>query len=169
MEPFREIHESITSNVPEILRQFDSLTGEEPWIMLPREYRTDELGQVLARAADLSLESPGDPEACLRMLRSAAQHGEQRLKQGFSELLLFQEHHLLWQSTWNYVQHRFSGTRIAMNAVMRIDTALALASKASLRGYHRPMYEELGRWPEIVDKLASEWRPPAPPELGGPR
>lgn len=166
MEPFTEIHEAITSDVPEILRQFDSLTEEEPWIMLPREYRTDELGRLLARAADLSLVSPGDPDFCLRMLQSGAQHGEQRLKQGFSELLLFQEHHLLWQSTWIYVQRRFSGARLAMNAVMRIDTALALASKASLRGYHRPLYEELGRWPEIIDRLAGEWRPPVPPAVG---
>lgn len=165
MDAFRTISDSVTEHIPEVLQQFDTVTEQEPWINLPAGYRTNYLGGVIAMATSLALLRPGDAELCEKMLYLAAHHGETRLEQGLSDSIIFQELYLIRESLWTYIKQfheQHSGLRA--EAIVRIDMALSLAAKASLRGYHRPAFEKRGEWPKVVDRLVREWAPPPPLE-----
>jgi hypothetical protein len=98
------------------------------------------------------------------MLHVAARHGETRLKQGFTEAILFEELYLLRQAIWRYIRDRQDRpASLASEAIIRIDAILSLAGKASLRGFHQPTYVKRGEWPKAVDDPISDWR--APPRM----
>jgi hypothetical protein len=174
MDTIRLVSESITEHIPDVLRHFDLVTAQEPWIHLPSDYRAGAIGEVIRLACLLALQAPGDQALCRRLLDAAARHGEDRLEQGLPDSFLFQELYLARESIWNYIvekHDRRSG--MVAEAILRIDMALSLAAKASLRGYHKPAFVRRGSWPGVVDELLSEWRPPPPVEtlfgIGSPR
>jgi hypothetical protein len=45
----------------------------------------------------------------------------------------------------------------AIDAILRVDSLISLASLSSLRGYHRRTFAMRGQWPAVLDQLASEW------------
>jgi hypothetical protein len=162
---FREICERVGGDVPGVLRRFEATTRQEPWIHLPEGYRSEHLGEVIALACQLALQRPQDEEVCRQLLHTAARHGESRLHQGLPDSLLFQELYLARESLWVYLREQYGrGSQLVAEAVLRVDTALSLASKAAIRGYHRPAFEARGQWPSTIDLLVGEWFPPPPLE-----
>lgn len=116
---------------------------------------------MVSTATTLALLAPHDRELCRTLLHRAAAHGEMRLEQGLPDALLFQELYLARESLWTYIKEHdpdYGGLR--SEAILRIDMALSLAAKASLRGYHRPAFEARGEWPQVIDQLLEEWAPP---------
>lgn len=160
MSVLHEIRDGIRGNTEAILQQFDAVIEQEPWIHLPRGYRFNFLEELIQLVAELALSSGADQEVCRRMLHAAARHGESRLKQAFPDAVVYQEFYLLRQAIWSYIRrYHDGGTQLAFEAIVRIDTALSLAAKASLRGFHRPVFEQRGTWPQTLDDLAAEWEP----------
>jgi len=160
MHVFNELQEGIAGSAREILGHLDEVTEEDPWIHLPRDYSINHLADVVEPMTTLALTRSGDRELCRRMLHIAAAHGEKRLEQGYPDSLIFQEFPMLRQSIWRYIRrfHDDNTGAHAFEAMVRIDAALALATKASLRGFHRPTFEARGRWPDTIDELATEWK-----------
>lgn len=163
MNTFEKISGSITEHIPEVLQRFNVVTEQDPWIHLPADYRVNCLGEVIEMAATLALRAPGDRTLCTRMLHSAADHGQTRLKQGLPDSILFRELYMVRESLWSYMKEEHAeDSAMVAEAIVRVDTVLSLASKASLRGYHRPTFEERGTWPKVIDELVGEWNPPPP-------
>lgn len=166
MDTVRDVTESVTEHIPEVLRHFDAVTRDEPWIHLPADYRSGNLGEVIRLCCLLALRSPGDRELCKTLLHTAAAHGEDRLEQGLPDSFLFQELYLARESIWTYIiEHHDRRSGLVAEAILRIDMTLSLASKAALRGYHRPAFTRRGEWPRVIDDLVGEWRPPPPIEV----
>lgn len=138
--------EDVTEFIPEILRQFNNATEQEPWIHLPADYRVIFLGELLALAVDLALAGAAGAELCRRLLHTAVRHGETRLSQGFPDSLIYQEYYLLRKAIRSHLREQnATGDLLASETIIRIDAALSLATKASLRGYHRTLLQEYGR------------------------
>ena len=154
-----EIREGVVNNVETILSHFRAATQEDPWIRLPQEYHANNLHTVVVAVAELALRpSEGAPERCRSMLHAAAEHGEERLREGFDDSLLFRELYLLRTAIWHYVhQHPAGSSAEGFEAILRIDGALTLAVRASVRGFHRPTYETRGEWPHVIDGMECEW------------
>ena len=74
----RPVCDTLKANVPEIMREWEGITHEEPWTSLPKTYR------------------------------------------------------------------------------VRIDSAITLATRATLVGYHRAEYESQGPWDNVVDRLVED-------------
>lgn len=163
MSTFHTIADRIATNVQEVLKRFDEVGEEDPWINLPGEYRVNYLSEVIALASTLALCAPDDEETCRKLVHGAAHHGETRLEQGLPDSIIFREVYLVRESVWSYIrQMDDTDTELATEAILRIDMALSLASKASLRGYHRPAFQARGSWPQAIDGLVDEWNPPPP-------
>lgn len=157
MTALREIGESIKLHLPEILEDWQTTTEREPWLSLPAEYRVDNLAEVIRALVDAALGEDNRREARLRQVREAAKHGEDRLEMGNAESVLFTEYYLLRQSLWRFIERHHKGNPAAMEAIARLDSAITLATTASLRGYHRITFEKRGEWPEAVEQLANKW------------
>lgn len=86
---------------------------------------------------------------------AAVEHGVTRRKDGYDEPLLIAEYHLLRRALWDYVR-RNTRPGEALEVITRIDTAISLATMASIRGYHRPELEARGNWSDALRKLIEE-------------
>jgi hypothetical protein len=58
MPVFQRICTGIHEHTGEILRHFESITQDEPWIHLPADYRANFLHELIPLAADLALVAP---------------------------------------------------------------------------------------------------------------
>jgi hypothetical protein len=170
MDTIDRVSQSITEHIPDVLSHFAAVTEQEPWIHLPRDYQSGRLGEMIRFCCLLALEAPQDRDLCRAMLHAASSHGEDRLERGLPDSFVFQELYVARESIWTYIiQHHDRRSGLVAEAILRIDMSLSLASKAALRGYHRPAFERRGTWPGVIDELVGEWRPPPPVEaLWGP-
>lgn len=163
MATFQKIAREVKENAPQILALFDEVTQEEPWIHLPQGYKTETLAGIIRHVVDLSLLDPGNPERCRTLLYTGAHHGRTRQTQAFSDTFLLQEMYLLRQSIWAFVRRCDAAhTPLTFEAILRIDMALSLTTKAALRGYHHDHFESRGQWPGTLEDLTSDWRAPPP-------
>lgn len=147
------ICEDLKLNVAEVIETWDRLVREQPWYSLPPEHRIDSLPDVALGLVEAALCSPTDEEAHRRAVLAAAEHGRHRREQGIPEHLILTEYHLLRQAIWYYLTERFGPSRPTTEAIMHIDTALSLATNASMWGYHRVEIEAVGKWEEGMNRL----------------
>lgn len=160
MSTLAEIRTGIQEQIPEILRRFRVIIEEEePWMLLPEGSRVDHFGELTFQLSEVALRPERDEEHIRQMLHTAARHGESRLTHGFPEALVFREHYLLRGALWAHVREEHGrDDPLAFEAIARIDAALSLSGKASIRGFHRPTYEAQGSWPDCIDDLVKDWQ-----------
>lgn len=151
----RDLGTKLKAHVPQILSTWESIAQKEPWYSLPQEDRMDHLHQVVIGLVEASLCDPADVDAHEANVWAAARHGHQRREQGLDEAQILTEYHLLRRAIWRCVQRDVAPGR-AFHAISRIDTAISLATMASLRGYHRRELEQRGDWPGYVETLIEE-------------
>ncbi len=147
--------EDLKAHVPEIVKEWESITHEEPWTSLPKAHRIDELPAVAIGLFDAALCVPADPGAHRQKVLAAVLHGEQRREHGLPDAVLLTEFYLLREAIWRYLK-RTKPASVADHAILRIDNAIMLATRAALVGYHRHEYEKRERWPLAVDRLIAE-------------
>lgn len=151
----RAICDDLKRGIPEVLAEWDSMVGEEPWFSLSRDHRIDSLPDVVLGLVEASLCDPPSEDAHRQKVAAAAEHGSHRRQQGIPEHLILTEYHLLRNAIWRYITAKFGPSDRSTEAIMRIDTAISIATNASMWGYHRREIEELGRWDEGMERLAS--------------
>ena len=143
----------LKDHLPEILVEWREITREEPWLSLPEEHRLNSLPDVLSALLDAALCTPEEMAAQERHVIAAAEHGRARREQGFRDALLFTEYYLLREAVWRYLRRLSTDSEKVRQAIFRIDTAVTVATSASLFGYHRDEIERRGEWPEVLQRL----------------
>ena len=151
----REICEDIKSHVPEVVTEWEWRVREQPWYSLPAEHRIDNLPDVIVGLVDASLCDPADEQSHRQKIEAAAKHGQHRREQGIPEHLILSEYHLLRQAIWYYLTRKFGHTNRTATALTRIDTAITLATNASMWGCHRAEIEALGKWEEGIERIVA--------------
>ncbi|MEW5926986.1 MAG: hypothetical protein AB1941_05865 [Gemmatimonadota bacterium] len=151
----KAICEDIKRNVPDVLLEWEQRVREQPWFALPPDHRIDGLPAVVVGLVEASLCSPMDEASHRRTVEAAASHGSHRREQGVPEHLILTEYHLLRQAIWYYLCKKFGSSNRTNDAIMRIDTAITMATNASMWGYHREEIEALGKWEEGVERMIS--------------
>jgi hypothetical protein len=137
--------------VPEILAEWQTVAAEEPWMALHEHERLDSLPEVVRGLLDAALRLPNARAVYLTHV-AAAKHGTDRRAQGFAHDLILTEYYLLREAIWRVIRRRYPTD--AGTAVLRIDNALATATRASLLGFHRDQLESAGHWPGALEQLA---------------
>ncbi len=151
----KHICEAIKSHVSEVLVEWENLVREQPWYSLPPDHRIDSLPDVIVGLVEASLCNPVDEEAHRQKVDAACEHGTHRREQKIPEHLILTEYHLLRQAMWYYLVRKFGSSDPTTEAIMRIDTAITLATNASMWGYHRPEIEAMGKWEEGLERMIS--------------
>lgn len=139
-----------------ILTRWREVGVDEPWLQLPAQMGFDHLPAVLRMVAEAALRQELDRDASRDAVVEAAKHGETRMKEGFPESYIYTEYLLLRRSLWAFVQKQVD-PKLATRAIMQVDSLLGLMTLASLRGYHRPTFEDKGEWPDTLDRMFEEW------------
>ena len=152
----REICQDIKSHVSEVMVEWEQLVREQPWFSLPAEHRIDSLPDVIVGLVETSLCNPADEQSHRQKIEAAAEHGVHRREQGIPEHLILTEYHLLRQAIWHYILRKFGSSDGATDAILRIDTAITLATNASMWGYHREEIEAMGKWEEGIERITAK-------------
>jgi hypothetical protein len=148
----QELRDDLKARVDEILRDWERIFVEEPWMSLPATHRLDALPDVTRAMCDAALSlDPSRTDAWRQYVLAASEHGEMRRRQGFDKELLFTEHYLLRHAMSGYVLR--IRPALAGAAVLRLDAAVTIGTRASLLGFHRSEFEARGRWPAVLEEL----------------
>jgi hypothetical protein len=157
MKSLKPIGKSIKEHLPEILNEWQASATEcEPWQSLSQESRLDNLPEVVERLVDVALSPRPSRAVRLAEVRTAAEHGEHRLRMGVPEDALITEYGLLRYVITRFVREHFP-TPEAQKAILRLSTSTTIALAASLWGYHRNELEGRQEWPKALDQLADSW------------
>jgi hypothetical protein len=153
----RELCRRLRLNIPRIIADWNMEASTETVLDIPRQHRTDDLPELLDSLVTLVTCSPEDAELeHRRMVAAAAAHGELRRKQNSDQSVLFNEHALLRRVLWRHIRDLEATQGTAVIAVLRLDVALGVATRAALHGYHRDEIEARGLWPATIERLTSE-------------
>jgi hypothetical protein len=152
----KHLHDETPRIVRWLLDCWTSICTTEPWLVLPPDLDQDHLPQVVRDLADAALADGDSDDARRRLAWAAVEHGGQRRRCGFAENLIHTEYYLLRRTLWTYLREQFPATPGTVEAILRIDAAITLASSASLLGYHRDALERAGRWPDGVQKVLDD-------------
>lgn len=151
----KEICDTLKSHAADVLVEWEKLVREQPWFSLPADHRIDHLPDVVVGLVNASLCNPTEEQAQRENIRAAAEHGGNRREQGIPEHLILTEYHLLRQAIWYYLTRAFGASDQTAQAMMRIDSALSLATNASMWGYFRPEIEGAGKWEEGIRRMVA--------------
>lgn len=148
-----EICHDLKSHVPEVVAEWERLVREEPWYSLPAAERIDNLPDVVVGLVEASLCRPLDEEAHRRKIEEAAQHGRARRTQGIPEHLMPTEYHLLRRALSRYLIQKFGSSDHVTKAILEFDTAISVATNASMWGYYREEIEAIGKWEAGMERI----------------
>ena len=160
--------DDLKSNTRAIALLWDVAVDLEPWI-LPRQHaRSDFVPELVSLIADCILCSRPSRESVLALAQAAARHAGARASSGADATRVVFEYYLLRNAMWTYFRQRNSppagGTDgKEVQAILFVDVAISMATRAALLGYHRPELEAQDRWSGALDRLVDEtplmWAP----------
>lgn len=151
MQSSRALIVEVGERIPDILSDWQTLTGVHPWLQLPDDLDLDHLPDLVRALIDTCVgrHEAGDPKR--RVVEAGLKHGRHRTGQDYPDHLLFREYHLLREAIWRGMHRRHPHERETVSAISRIDAAITAATRASLQGYHRKTWDD-----EVVEKLVRE-------------
>lgn len=164
----RAICDHLRGRVPAILQQLTALAHEESWLGVPPEDHLDALPELILGLVEAAVCEPRDLAARRACLWAAAEHGAVRRAQCTGHEVVFGEYHLLRRVLWQHLAavETPPARDAATAAILRIDAAIAVATRASLLGYYRPEMQANGEWPARLETLVEDpefvLRPRAP-------
>jgi hypothetical protein len=135
-----------------VVEAWDRLSDTEPWRGLPPAHRIDALPKLVRGLVSMALAEVGAEERARAGLGPAFEHGEQRRRLGFPDDVLFREYQILRDALWKVVQAN-ARQEEAHQAILCLDAAITVATRASLLGYHRPEIDASGRWEEMARQI----------------
>lgn len=151
-----EVSRDLQANTERVVRRWEDRIREEPWSRLPDDWRVDHLPAVIEGLAATALGMPADREAVRGRIEEIARHGSERSRQGLEEVHVLREYHYLRLAIADYMFERWGPEESALDALIRVDAAITMATRASLLGYHRSNLEEQGTWSDALDRLIED-------------
>lgn len=151
-----EICRDLQANTGGVVRRWEDRVRDEPWSSLPKEWRVDHLPAVIEGLAATALRMPADPEAVRGRIEEIARHGSERSRQGLEEAHVLREYHYLRLAIADYLFERWGPEEPVLDALIRVDAAITMATRASLLGYHRSHLEGRGTWSDALDRLLDD-------------
>jgi hypothetical protein len=148
--------EDLKANTPQLLRLWEQALQHEPWI-LPRQHaRPDFVPELIAVIADTILCAPPTRSSVLALANVAAAHASRRAMLGVDHSRVVLEYYILRNAVWTYFREGEGGEHGELQAILFLDVAISMATRAALLGYYRRELEAEGRWEGALDRLVDE-------------
>jgi hypothetical protein len=146
----------LRGQVSHVVALWDQAIEREPWI-LPREHaRADFIPDLVTALADTVVCAPPTRDSVLALAATAARHAEARASAGADHNRVLLEYYHLRNALWTYFQERARSGTAELDAILYVDVALSMATRAALLGYYRPEFEARGRWEGALERLVDE-------------
>ena len=148
--------EELRANAVRVTVLWDSAIDQEPWI-LPRELASsDFVPEIVTDICDAAICCPPTRDALLSLASVAAQHASMRATAGADHSRIVLEYYLLRNALWAYFRERRASDEEDLRAILVVDLAISIATRAALIGYYRDDFEAQARWVGALDRLVDE-------------
>ena len=135
---------------------WERAVAAEPWI-LPRQLATpDFVPDLVAAIAKATVCLPPTRASVLALAQAAAGHAAGRAAEGADHARVVIEYYFLRNAIWAYFGERERDAAEDLQAIVYVDVAVSVATRAALLGYHQREFEARGEWPEALDRLVDE-------------
>jgi hypothetical protein len=152
--------DDLRANTPRIVALWERAVEQEPWI-LPRQLaRPDFVPDLVAAIAAAVVCVPPTRPSVLALAEAAARHAAGRAAAGAEHARVVLEYYFLRNAIWAYFGERRPGSaEEELRAILYVDVAVSVATRAALLGYYRREFESRGAWPAALDRLVDELPP----------
>lgn len=151
----RQLGVDLFEHAPEVLRLASEALAEMP-LWRPPGHSFEPLAEVVVGLIDASLLQPTELSTHEREIAAAVRYGEQRRREGVTDLFLIAEFAAVREGLRRYLERCASPRHTIRDALIRLDMAQTVAELAAMRGFHRAEFERAGLWDTLVGKLARE-------------
>jgi hypothetical protein len=148
--------DELRASTDRIVELWTSAAEREPWI-LPRQHALpDFVPDLVSAIADATVCDPPTRESVYALAEAAALHAAGRAAQGTDHSRVVIEYYFLRSAIWAYLDERNRNVDEDLRAILYVDVAVSVATRAALLGYYRKEYEQQGGWRSAVDRLVDE-------------
>lgn len=154
---------ALRASIPDIMARWQVTVDSEPGLAGAATLDVDSLPELLDTALTLLGDPTGAPAERRHLVAWGVKHGRDRILQGVPDELIFKEFYVLRRAVWDVLRDLEGCAEAASRIITHVDGVLAVASRASLRGYYHEHFEAGGK--DVVDGLVEEG--PWPPALTG--
>ena len=150
------ICDALRRSTARIAELWDAAIDREPWILTREHARSDFVPELVTLMAEATLCDPPSRASILGLAQAAARHAEGRAASGADHTRLVLEYYVLRNTLWAFFRELGDqDTRNAI-AILHVDLAISVATRAALIGYYRVEFESQGEWPQALDRLVDE-------------
>lgn len=148
--------EDLKANTERIVKLWEHGVEQEPWI-LPRQLaRPDFVPELVASIAEATLCLPPSRPSLIALATTAARHARGRAAEGTDHTRVVLEYYFLRGAIWAYFRERRDAADADLRAILFVDVAISIATRAALMGYYRREFDARGTWPGILERLVDE-------------
>ena len=119
---------------PALVAEWQAYWEQQPWHRASDNARPDAIVEVLRAVLDTAMADERNGALHDRLLRTAVAHGEQRRRQGATDVAVLGEYHALRAALWRHLLHR-APIAESLTTIFRVDVVMTAASALSLRGF----------------------------------
>ena len=139
-----------------IAELWNTAIDQEPWILGREHARPDFVPELVHLMAEATLCDPPSRDSILLLAEAAARHAAGRAEAGAEHARVVLEYYLLRNALWAFFREcREQEFRNAI-AILHVDLAISIATRAALIGYYRLEFEQQGEWPAALVRLVDE-------------
>jgi hypothetical protein len=158
----RAICDELKGQTAKLILLWEQAVEQEPWVLPAKHARSDFVPDLISAIADTMLCAPPTRPSVLALADVAARHATARAAEGADHSRVVLEYYLLRNAVWSYFREGDDGAREELQAILFVDVAISMATRAALLGYYRGQLEAEGRWDGALDRLVDEaplmWR-----------
>jgi hypothetical protein len=152
--------DDLTVNAPRIVALWDRAVESEPWIAPRQVARPDFVPDLVEAIAGAAVCLPPSRASVLALARAAAAHASRRAIAGAEHSRIMVEYYFLRNAIWAYFGERHAEIDDDdLRAILFVDMAISIATRAALLGYYRREFEQQGTWPGVLERLVDELPP----------
>lgn len=151
-----ELCDQLKQHTDRIAELWNAAIEREPWILGREHARPDFVPELVHLMAEATLCDPPSRESILVLAEAAARHATGRAAAGAEHARVVLEYYLLRNALWAYFrEYREHEFRNAI-AILHVDLAISVATRAALIGYYRREFEVQDEWPAALHRLVDE-------------
>ena len=148
--------EDLRANTSRMVDLWERAVAAEPWV-LPRQLaKRDFVPDLVTAIAEATVCLPPTRTSVLALAQTAARHAAERAAEGADHARVVIEYYFLRNAIWTYFGERQRDAAEDLQAIVYVDLAVSVATRAALLGYYRREFEAQGEWPEALDRLVDE-------------
>jgi hypothetical protein len=148
--------EELRGRCEEIVELWNTAIEREPWILGGELARPDFVPELVECIADATLCDPPSRRAMFQLADTAARHATARAIAGADHPRVVLEYYVLRNAIWAFFRERKERETPGAAAILHVDMAISVATRAALIGYYRSQFEAQGEWPGALDRLVDE-------------